>query len=112
MVQTPASHIINSARREVNGLQEITTSMVLSPRDRSGSVSLRSDYATMSPGGRRKASNILVYGGVQSKKRMRLQVQEKVDNAKFEDRVIVHPNAGKLLRNAMRRNYAASNAEE
>ena len=105
MVQSPASHIIKSARREAKGLGEITTTMVMSPRDRSGSVSLRGNSLTLSATGRRKASNALMFGGSQSKKRIKLQLQEKVEGSMFGDKVTVQPNAGKLLRNAMRMNY-------
>ena len=78
MVQSPASHIILSARREAQGLGEINTSMVLTPRDRAGSVGLRSDL--ISPNSRRKASNALLYGN-QQKTRIRLQLKEKVESS-------------------------------
>lgn len=102
MVQSPASHIIHSARREAMGLGEINTSMVLSPRQRAVSVSLRSDL--YSPSGRRKQSNALLYGNAQQKTRIRLQLQEKLENSTFGDKVYVAPEAAKLLRNAIRKN--------
>ena len=62
----------------------------------------------MSPG-RKRNSHSLLYGTNQQRSRVRLQIEQRLEEVAFQDKVIVNQNAVQLLRQAARKKGPTSN---